>query len=179
MNSCLHAFMPSCLHTFIPSYLRTFIPSYLHTFMPSWGGAAAPGPRPGPLHGIKVWRYEGIKYEGMKIWRCDGMKVWRYEGMLIWCVSRFNLSILESGKDEIWKSWKVEDEEWPDINFPLIRFTKAWIWISIRSKTWNENVVKRTNFSIFKWGNPQQSPPVTSCHPWAFPDGLAWPFNRR
>ena len=33
-----------------------------------------------------------------------------------------------------WKSWKVEDEEWPDINFPLIKSTKAWIWISFRSK---------------------------------------------
>ena len=33
-----------------------------------------------------------------------------------------------------WKSWKVEDEEWPDINFPLIKSTKAWIWISSRSK---------------------------------------------
>ena len=27
------------------------------------------------------------------------------------------------------KTWKVEDEECPDINFPLIKCTKAWIWI--------------------------------------------------
>ena len=38
------------------------------------------------------------------------------------------------------KSWKVEDEEWPDINFPLIKFTKVWVWVSFRSKTWNENL---------------------------------------
>ena len=36
--------------------------------------------------------------------------------------------------DKILKSWKVEDEEWPDITFPSIKSTTAWIWISFRSK---------------------------------------------
>ena len=35
------------------------------------------------------------------------------------------------------KTWKVEDEESPGINFPLIKCTKAWIWISFLPKNMN------------------------------------------
>ena len=40
----------------------------------------------------------------------------------------------ESEMMNSWKSWKVEDEEWPEINFPLIKSTTAWIRISFRSQ---------------------------------------------
>ena len=53
--------------------------------------------------------------------------------------------------DNIVKSWKVDDEEWPGINFPLIKSTKAWIWISFRSKNMKRNFA---NFFIFGQGNP-------------------------
>ena len=48
------------------------------------------------------------------------------------------LEFLIIANDEFLKSWKVEDEEWADINFPFIKSTKAWIWIHFDQKTWNE-----------------------------------------
>ena len=36
---------------------------------------------------------------------------------------------LGRGPANSWKWWKVEDEECPDIHFPSIKCTKAWIWI--------------------------------------------------
>ena len=49
-----------------------------------------------------------------------------------------------------WKWWKVEDEECPDINFPLIKCTKAWIWTYFRSKNMNRFCAKTNQFQYFR-----------------------------
>ena len=57
--------------------------------------------------------------------------------------------IIRNGK--ILKSWQVEDEEWLDINFPLLKSKKVWMWISFRSKNMKRKFVK---FSILGQGDP-------------------------
>ena len=49
------------------------------------------------------------------------------------------------------KTWKVEDEESPEIHFAGGISRKTWIWISFRSKNMKRNFA---NFSIFGQGNP-------------------------
>ena len=49
-----------------------------------------------------------------------------------------------------WNDEKNEDEECPDINFPLIKCTKAWIWISFLPKNMNPFWAK-TNQLFYFW----------------------------
>ena len=63
-----------------------------------------------------------------------------------------------------WKWWKVEDEESLVINFPLIKCTKAWIWIYFRLKNMKHFSQKRNNFSIFGRGNPYHQSPIREAH---------------
>ena len=62
------------------------------------------------------------------------LRIWKSQNFRKSCVPNpyflnifFDCLILEY--DNMMKSWKVEDEECPDINVPLIKCTKAWIWI--------------------------------------------------
>ena len=67
---------------------------------------------------------EDINFSYLRIWKSQKI------GSPVYLTSRFVVSeppffvdFLEY--DNIVKSWKVEDEEWPEINFPLIESTKS------------------------------------------------------
>ena len=53
-----------------------------------------------------------------------------------------------------WESWKVEDGESPDINFPAEFLQQFGYEFSFDQKTWIDFVQKQTNFSIFGQGDP-------------------------
>ena len=70
------------------------------------------------------------------------LRIWKSQNFRKSCVPNLNIclfvffvfdfSILEY--DNMRKSWKVEDEESPGINFAGGMSWKAWIWVSFRSK---------------------------------------------
>ena len=75
----------------------------------------------------------------------EPLGVYVFEFLKFWI-----LELLIIRNDKIWKSWKVEDEEWPCISFPLIKSTKAWIWISFGSKNMKRKYGKTNQLFYFQ-----------------------------
>ena len=98
--------------------------------------------------GMILGTYQLVISENLKILKClkvlctqpqDLFCLWTFVFLLFWFLILY-----------IMKSWKVEDEEWPDINFPLIKFAKVWIWISFQSKNMKRFSVKTNHFFYFR-----------------------------
>ena len=56
------------------------------------------------------------------------------------------------------KSWKVEDEESPDITFAGGISWKAWIWTPFRSKNMKRKCGKSNQLFYFQASEPQLDP---------------------
>ena len=87
------------------------------------------------------------------IWKSESFRIFEMSQTV--CAVFRNFELLKFRFFRFWsyehfKSWKVEDEDRTMINFGSRKSPKAWIGISYRSKTWNDILVNRTNFSIFK-----------------------------
>ena len=54
----------------------------------------------------------------------------------------------------IFRKYFCGDEDWNMINFPLIKCTKAWMWISYLSKSWTGSL---TTFLFSGKGHPKYS----------------------
>ena len=101
---------------------------------------------------------------------------------IFWILRSRNLELLILRNDKIWKSWKVEDEEWANINFPAIKSTKAWTWISFRSKNMKRLCAKTNQlfyFQIRESLSPINIPSPTPASGWGGPvawlsDPVAW-----
>ena len=91
---------------------------------------------------LKFWNVRFFVFGSLKFWKFEIMK-------------SQNLEILKSWNFEKMKSRRRgpgNDED------SVKQSSKALIWISYQSKTWNEHLVNRTSFPIFKWGNQSLTP---------------------
>ena len=73
------------------------------------------------------------------------------------------------------KSWEVEDEEFPDINFAAGIIAKSWIWIQFRSKNMKRKCGKSNQlfyFQVRESPAPLTIPIPTPASDWGGP--VAW-----
>ena len=107
---------------------------------------------------VNFKKYKKNTGTSLKNMDLGNLRIWKSQNFRKSCVPNLKIFFYESSffleYDNMMKWWKVEDDEFLEIHFAGGISWKAWIWIPFRSKTWNENVVNRTNFFIFEQSNP-------------------------
>ena len=98
--------------------------------------------------------WTNIVYVNMGLKKSKLFKKMYVLGTILFACFSFGSSAVWWKFDYIFWKYFCGDEDQNVISFAFIKCTKAWIWVSYLSRTWNGNLVNPPKLCIFKWGNP-------------------------